>query len=388
MVDDGTRAWAHRPGSMKVLGEARRRAERRQLGATGYLVVTLDDDERRDVGVLLGSQWEISGRRVSIAHLRKRLATRGVNLEELLIAVGGPIDDRVLARERAVESRRAEEAAATATLGAAIDRLLGPGNGLTEVVAAQTLPPGGSGLRLSRAEALARVVERVSPLGRLDRRNGVPLAVLAAECFGDAHALDQSTPLGRSAARMVAVLGTGTAELTAAGELGWPDTGTTEGWRAAWWSVGVVCDRVSSTVLVLNLPLGGSPTVATVTGVRGEPVWLTARMLTDGVEIAAEIGPVFVCENPSVVESAADRIGQHCRPLVCTFGRPSLAAVTVLRALHSAGVEVRVSADDDRGGELVRAAVRAACPHALDWIVDGGGFFEEERIEGMLADLR
>ncbi len=384
MIDDGTSAWAKRPGAMKVLREARRRAERGQLGSTGVLAVALNDEERRDVGLLLGLEWQVSTRRVSVTGLRQRLATRGVDLEDLLVAVGGPIDDLVAARARLVESRHGEQAAAATVLGAAIDRLLGPRSGLLDVVVALTLPPGGAGLRLSRAEALARVLDR---LAALDRRSGVALAILAAEVFGDAHALDQSSPLGRSAARMVAVLGARPTE-SGSPELVSPDVRTTEGWRAAWWSVGVVCDRVSSTVLVLNLPLVGTAALTALSRVRGEPVWLTARMLAGGVEAALGVAPVFVCENPSVVETAADRIGAQCRPLLCTFGRPSLAAVTVLRALHSAGLEVRVSADDDRGGELVRAVVRTACPDALEWIVEGGGFFEEERIEGMLADLR
>jgi len=383
MIDDGTRAWAQRPGAMRVLDMARRRAERGQLGDTGVLAVMLDDDERRDVGVLLGSEWEISARRVSIAHLRKRLATRGVGLEDLLVAVGGPIDDLVAARARAAESRRLEEAAATSVLGAAIDRLCGPESGLLETVAADLPPSSGTGRRLARAAALAQVLDRVDPR---DGRSGVSLAVLAAETFGDAHALDQSTPLGRAAARMVGVIGASKAEAGSSDFVS-ADIGTTEGWRAAWWSIGVICDRVSSTVLVLNLPLIGGPALMALSGVLGEPVWLTARVLAGGVGAAAALGPVFVCENPSVVETAADRIGAGCRPLVCTFGRPSLAAITVLRALHVAGVEVRLSADDDRGGELIRAAVRTACPNARDWIAPGGGTFEEERIEGMLADL-
>jgi len=383
MIDDGTRAWAQRPGAMRVLSVARRRAERGQLGDTGVLAVVLDDDERRDVGLLLGSEWEISARRVSIAQLRKRLATRGVGLEDLLVAVGGPIVDLVAARAHAAESRRLEEAAAASVLTAAIDRLCGPESGLLETVVADLPPSGGTGRRLARAGALAQVLDR---LDRRGGRSGVSLAVLAAETFGDAHALDQSTPLGRAAARMVGAIGAWRAEAGSSDFVS-PDIGTTEGWRAAWWSVGVICDRVSSTVLVLNLPLVGSPALMALSGVLGEPVWLTARILAGGVEAAAALGPVFVCENPSVVETAADRIGTGCRPLVCTFGRPSLAAITVLRALHAAGVEVRLSADDDRGGELIRAAVRTACPNALDWIAPGGGTFEEERIEGMLADL-
>ena len=31
---------------------------------------------------------------------------------------------------------------------------------------------------------------------------------------------------------------------------------------------------------------------------------------------------VFVCENPSVVAAAADRLGRRCRPLLCTEGSP------------------------------------------------------------------
>ena len=57
---------------------------------------------------------------------------------------------------------------------------------------------------------------------------------------------------------------------------------STEAWRAAWASVGVACDRVSSTVLVLNLPLLGSPALQAVTAVPGEPTWLTARTLERG----------------------------------------------------------------------------------------------------------
>ncbi len=158
--------------------------------------------------------------------------------------------------------------------------------------------------------------------------------------------------------------------------------------RAAWAGVGVACDRVSSTVLVLNLPLRGTPALAALSVLRGEPVWLTARMLTVGVEVPAGLGPVFVCENPSVIETAADRLGTRSRPLICTYGRPSLAALSLLRSLHDAGVQVHVSTDHDRGGELVRGAVRTACPGARDWVMSAGGTYEEERLAGMLQDLR
>ena len=109
-------AWARRPGSRLVLAEARRRAERRSLGERGRLSVSLAPAERNDVGILLGVAWEAGAAQPSIGLLRKQLRTYGVTLEELLVATGGPIEDRVAYRERARDARAAEERAAEQAL--------------------------------------------------------------------------------------------------------------------------------------------------------------------------------------------------------------------------------------------------------------------------------
>ena len=373
-------SWTARPGVAKVLAEARRRAERGHLGATGSLTLDLDDSERRGVGALLGMEWEVSGRRVPLALLRSALARRGVSLEEVLVAVGGPIHDRVSARAEARQARAAEEDNARDTFSSALVRRAARApvsdlsidvDSLVAAITSSSLPPAGTGERALRASQLACVIDL------LGAHEGAFLSVLAADAFGDAHALDQSRALGRAAARAVGHLG---AEPVL-------DVRSSEDWRAAWEGVGVACDRVSSTVLVLNLPLGGAPGLPALADLAGEPVWLTARMLAGDIEVPDGITRVFVCENPSVIETVADRLGADSHPLVCTYGRPSLAALSLLRALHSAGVEVLLSADHDRGGQLVKEAVRSACPDAQDWLATEPGVYAEERLPAMLRDL-
>ncbi|MGB8382156.1 MAG: hypothetical protein WCG47_13120, partial [Dermatophilaceae bacterium] len=137
-------AWARRPGSRLVLAEARRRAERRSLGERGRLSVSLAPAERNDVGILLGVAWEAGAAQPSIGLLRKQLRTYGVTLEELMVATGGPIEDRVAYRERARDARAAEERTAEQALTSAL------GVPLAAAVAPRCLPAAGGGARLLR----------------------------------------------------------------------------------------------------------------------------------------------------------------------------------------------------------------------------------------------
>lgn len=137
---------------------------------------------------------------------------------------------------------------------------------------------------------------------------GTRLAQLAADTLHDAHALDADRQLGRGVARLLAIVH-GLQRPQRAGRA----------WRAAWAGAGVVCDGVSSRVLALNLPLtGDSPAARLCAAAPGEPVWLTLRSLAGTWTALA--GEVFVCENPTVAEAAADRLGPNCSPLVCTDG--------------------------------------------------------------------
>ena len=96
---------------------------------------------------------------------------------------------------------------------------------------------------------------------------------------------------------------------------------------------------------------------------------------------------VFVCENPSVVEAAADRIGDRCAPLICTFGRPSLAALRLLKALAPMA-RLRSRADGDAVGWAIVTSRAASFPAAERWRMPiGFSAFEEEILDDLIEDL-
>jgi hypothetical protein len=69
--------------------------------------------------------------------------------------------------------------------------------------------------------------------------------------------------------------------------------------------------------------------------------------------MAVPASDVYVCENPSVLIAAADQLGESSRPLVCTNGRPSAAALRLLTGLAEGGTSIHVRADDDTSGQAI-----------------------------------
>jgi uncharacterized protein (TIGR02679 family) len=68
---------------------------------------------------------------------------------------------------------------------------------------------------------------------------------------------------------------------------------------------------------------------------------------------------VYACENPSVMDATAERLGAACAPLVCVSGQMSIACRLLLRSLGEQGVEVRYHGDFDWGGlEIGNAVMR------------------------------
>lgn len=165
---------------------------------------------------------------------------------------------------------------------------------------------------------------------------GEALPRFAARVLGSAHALDLGTPEGTL---VLSSLRHGEAV-----------TGGARQRRELWASVGVAVDELSSTVLVHRLPLSGPLGELTH---AGEPVVVTLRQLR-GLVVPVPSAPVFVCENPSVVDAAARELGDAGAPLVCVQGQPSIAADVLLRKIASAGI--RYHGDFDWGG--VRIANR------------------------------
>ena len=375
--------WARLAGPAKVLAEVRNRLERGRLGIHARVAVGLSPAERRQVGQLLDASWGPSAAPVSIRALRRGLTTHGSSLEGLLIALGGPLRNLTAEREESVRLATESRSVALAQLRALLqidvagERTVELDAALQKWVLRQAQP-------LDRVAAVSTVV---SALPAPDQ--GVLLPVLAVTALGDAHGLDRNRRLGRAVARFLAVRAAFTRAASADDPMiAWLDPNeSAEAWRAAWAVGGVACDTVSSQVLTLNLPLtGDAAAVRLCRAAASEPVWLTLRSLTGQLSLA-RAGEVFVCENPSILESAADRLGERSAPLICTFGRPSLSAIRLLRAIAGTAT-LRIRADGDSAGWGIMDTLRAAVPSAMPWrMPENTTAYEEELLELLLADL-
>ena len=362
-------AWARLPGPARLLAEVRRRRERGWRGDRGEVSLDWSPSERRDIGRFLKADWRESGRGVRASELRQGLRAHGAGLDELLVALGGPLRDLRGERAEAEQARESDRAAGLALLRGAVGHW---GDDLT-AVARGILQPAPSWALLA-----GEVADVLAATGEEPRR----LAELAAALFRDPHALDRSTPLGRACVRSLELR----RAVTEGGSYRDP-LEDAQLWSAAWAGAGVICDAVSAQVLVLNLPLtGNAPAVRLCHAAPGEPVWLTLRSFRGDWELARG-AEVFVCENPTVLEAAADRHGAASRPLVCTFGLPSQATWELLTGLGDVRCQVR--ADGDVVGWRIVNQLRDRLPGALTWrMPEGCTAYEEELLEDLLSDLK
>lgn len=116
---------------------------------------------------------------------------------------------------------------------------------------------------------------------------------LAANLYGDAHALDKDQVLGR--------LGLQAAVAWAGGEL----ADSAEGRRVAWEQVGVLVDTLSAPLLAFNLHGQRDSVVGRLLDAHaavGEPARLSAHCLLRHPPLFSrtQTKEVFVCENPSM----------------------------------------------------------------------------------------
>lgn len=188
---------------------------------------------------------------------------------------------------------------------------------------------------------------------------GEVLGVLAARLFGDAHALDSKTTLGGLAVGLAAAIGRTPLQAGAHAR------------RAAWLSCGVVVDDLSSTAIALGLPGGTtSPTARALAAMSesGQPAVLTYRQLAVE-DIGACPQVVWVCENPAVVASAADRYGRSAAAVVCVNGQPGAAVVRLLTRLVEGGSSLRYHGDFDAGGISIARTLARSVPW-LPWRFD------------------
>lgn len=220
--------------------------------------------EREAANRLLATPAAIGSIRVRTEDIIRLLSEAGIadGIEPCLIALDGPLVDRVGQRETdaATWNAIAQEAEVT----------LSPGRGI-EVVRAVLANGLLRRLSANQPEDARELIRQArSVLDCLHSDRPAHLADVSARATGDAHALDRDRALGRLVLRLA----------------GWDGDEGVLAWRSAWASVGVLTDAVSASTLVLNLPLDGQGRLARLFAcMRGEPVRLTARQL-DGEEVS------------------------------------------------------------------------------------------------------
>lgn len=328
---------AARPGYRELLEVLRVRLEAGGDPAT-LTLPGLSDDARRALADLLGRRrppGPAARVRVDDLDAGLRASRVGAGLADVLEAVGGPLADR-----------RAERAGQRASWEALWD-LDHPALSRPEVGAwLAGLRRAGTLRRLAGdpARAARLLHDGLQVVARLPER-GVALSVLAAETVGDPHALDHGQPLATLVLRAAARLAEREVPTSARGR------------RQLWAEVGVACDPLSASVLVLGLRLAGADVVAAATREHARcalPLRLTLHQLVTTEAVRSAQQRVLVCENPAVVAAATAHLGEAghepAHPLVCVEGMPDVAADRLLSGLAEAGTTLAFHADFDWGG--------------------------------------
>ena len=114
-------------------------------------------------------------------------------------------------------------------------------------------------------------------------------------------------------------------------------------------------NELAAPALCLNLPVHRTgDSVIALGPAAGEPIHLSLRkLLRDPPAWAVRGRDVFVCENPSIVAVAADRLSGSSAPLVCTDGMPSAAQRTLVSQLSAAGARLHYHGDFDWPGLVI-----------------------------------
>jgi uncharacterized protein (TIGR02679 family) len=332
-------------GGPELAGLRLRLRTRFERGATRneFTLLGLASEERRALEGLLGRPIaNADSMRVRVSDIDSALSHAGVasTLREALEALDGPVRDL-----KAIRTARDE------AWSAMVDSVVHP-----RLKALILDPTGGALLKrfagqdpriaLGLLEKVRRVAERLPERGR-------PLAHLAAAELGNAHALDSGSPIATLVLRAF-----GLEQYAVERERS----------RDQWARLGITVNELAAPVLCLNLPTSGDSVasrVARAAASAGEPFHLTLRMLLREQPTLEVAGlRVFVCENPSIVSMAADRLGVGCAPLICGNGVPGAAPQTLMRQLVAGGARLAYHGDFDwpgiRIGNFVMREIGAA----------------------------
>ncbi|QDY78089.1 TIGR02679 family protein [Streptomyces qinzhouensis] len=340
-LPSATHDWLKGTGLNRLWEGIRQRLESNGVQATGSLRLTaLNAQERNDLSLLLGKP--LTGTtvtvRLDLLDARLRASAAGLGLRETLEELGPPLTDRravradMAARREQVWSSLASSLDASPLSGREwarrwydLLRRAGVPGGVAPEAAVRTLQ---------------QAVHVLTALLGPERNGALGRGELAAMVTGSAHGLDDGTWLARLVQRGVA-LAHGTEV---------PDDAA--GRRALWRLVSITPDEVSSTVLVYGLRPDGEGWRERALRERAEQhaeAHLTPRDLHGLHGLRLPAGTLIrICENPRVVEAAADAACVH--PLVCTSGSAATVVLTLLDALAATGCRFAYHGDFDWPG--------------------------------------
>lgn len=323
-----------RPELARLWDAARRRLERngRAISPSRIKLDNLGAVELDSICALLGQRRPAESKLlIRLDRLDFALSDAGYDggLLGTLESISGPIADRPAARAAELEARTALWSAAASHPANEID-------GVTDWIC--SLRRRGRITRVDVDDPVQFLLDALDTIHRVADPSGIgndqalPLTVLAATSFGDAHALDPDLPLG-------AVVADGVCRLAG-----------TDDMRAAWLTFGIRLDQVNSSALTYLLP-GRPGSILAAARSNCQPLRITHRMLDSDLQLdVTEADQIWVCENPTIVGLAADRLGPFCRPVICTDGMPASVTSRLLAHLRSQGCDLLVHADLDAGG--------------------------------------
>jgi uncharacterized protein (TIGR02679 family) len=354
------------PGTERLRQRLRERLARG--GADTLTLTRSTPEERVAVERLLGRSPRSGGSlRVSLSEIDATLAHAGIaaGLREALEALDGPIRNRIAEQE--AEAQRWQ-----GLFDAVRERSdrLGLAGWMGELAARGLLK------RLARGDShlAAILIEQSLTVLEALPDPGLNRSTLAARCLGDAHGLDPGQPVAALVRRALYRHWRG----------GIGDDRPDE--RTIWAHAGIlVGGDITSTVLVFQLPVHNDAVGSQLLQVQndaGEPAYLTLRqLLRHPPQWNCQGREIFVCENPTVVAEAAERLGIRCAPLVSTCGRPGAAVWKLLEQLRDAGARLRYRADFDWAGLSIMNSVLKRLA-ARPWRMDAGTLHRHAQIPG------
>ncbi|MGX4733241.1 TIGR02679 family protein [Kitasatospora griseola] len=310
--------------------------------------------EREALSLLLGRRVTTATAMIRLADLDSRLRDTAADcgLAAVVDQLGLPLTDRRAAwdtgRQEQAALWTAAEAAIAASALAGQDWVGGWLDDLRRTGALGRLVP-------QEATGLLHQAIRVLGLLRSDRgEEAAPYGrgELATRVTGTAHGLDDDTVLSRLVLRGLARATAGEPPENAPGR------------RALWCAAAVVPDEVSSTVPTYGLRPVGRGWRERALRERADHHAETHLTLRELNVVPSSDTLVHICENPRVVEAAAEaRCGGA---LVCTSGSASTVVLELLDTLAAAGLRLRYHGDFDWPGiALANRVIRRYS--ALPW---------------------